>query len=425
MANSSSTAAGAAGKCNPFHTHTEGPLLIGGMVHHALVSPSVQVQVLSVIDVTGSATVGDIIAELPGHDDPVGAILVMVRLNILMVEVRGILDASTLVRRAAPEPDPAATEASPPNLPGDVGAAAATATADAPPAMSNAVPGTLERLETARFVPDVVTGPGASRRDFYRMEALRRPGIYGLMNGTSIYIGMGSDVSARVAGGQQPIENITSIFVITDANGKLTATDAEAAERMLWSRASACCEQKLVNDVPDGAPVSAELWSELDAFVGLACLALRHRGMLFVSGSARGVMAGPRSEPGRIGPLRPVEAVPTGEVMELSFGDGLVALAVRRSETNWVLLQGSEVRAEVVASANTSVRYLRSAWLHSGLLDASPDNLSYTVKRDLSFRSGSAVAQFCTGSKGKGLSDWVPIDLDGGYDPATRALIAA
>lgn len=257
------------------------------------------------------------------------------------------------------------------------------------------------------------------------MEALRRPGIYGLMNGTSIYIGMGSDVGARVAGGQQPIENITSIFVITDANGALTATDAEVAERMLWSRAAACRERTLVNGVPDGASVDAERWSELDAFVGQACLTLRHHGLLFVSGTARTVLAGPRSEPGRVGPLRPLDAIPEGEVMELSFGDGLIALAVRQSEMNWVLLQGSEVRAEVAASANASVKYLRSAWLHSGLLSASPDGRSYTVRRDLSFRSGSAAAQFCTGSKGKGLAGWVPIAPEGGYDPATAALIAA
>jgi hypothetical protein len=424
MANSSSTATGVAGKSYPFHPHTEAPSLIGGLVHHALVSPSVQVQILSVVDVTGSATVGDIIAELPGHPDPVGAIVVMVRLNILVVEVRGTLDASTVVRRADPEPDPAAV-ASPPDLPGGVGTVAATATAGAPPIMSSAVPSVLERLETGRFIPEVVTGPGAFRRDFARVEALRRPGIYGLMNATSIYIGMGSDVGARVAGGQQPIENISSIFVITDQNDTLTAIDAEAAERMLWSRAAACPERTLVNSVPDGASVDAERWSELDAFVGQACLALRHHGLFFVSGSARTVLAGPRAEPRRVGPLRPLEAIPKGEVMELSFGDGLVALAVRQSETRWVLLQGSEVRAEVVPSANASVKFLRSAWLHSGLLDASPGGRSYTVTRDLSFRSGSAVAQFCTGSKGKGVADWRPIDPDGGYDPATAALIAA
>lgn len=89
------------------------------------------------------------------------------------------------------------------------------------------------------------------------------------------------------------------------------------------------------------------------------------------------------------------------------------------------MLRGSEVRAETVSSANATARYLRSAWLHSGVLDGSADGRSYVVKSDLVFSSGSAVAHFCCGSKSKGLSGWQPIDPDGGYDPETPALIAS
>lgn len=150
MATSSSTATGVAGKSYPLHPHTEAPALIGGVVHHALVSPSVQVQILSVVDVAGSATVGDIIAELPGHPDPVGAIMVMVRLKILVAEVRGTLDASAVVRRADPEPDPADAVAAPPDLPGGGGAVAAATIVPAP---SSTVPPTLERLDAAGSSP--------------------------------------------------------------------------------------------------------------------------------------------------------------------------------------------------------------------------------------------------------------------------------
>ena len=38
----------------------------------------------------------------PGHPDPVGAIEVMIRLGILVAELRGVLDANTVVRRADP-----------------------------------------------------------------------------------------------------------------------------------------------------------------------------------------------------------------------------------------------------------------------------------------------------------------------------------
>jgi len=83
------------------------------------------------------------------------------------------------------------------------------------------------------------------------------------------------------------------------------------------------------------------------------------------------------------------------------------------------------VRIDTVASANATTRYLRAAWLHTGLLEVAPDGRSLVVTRDLVFHSGSAVAQFCTGSKGRTLESWKPIAPDGGYDPETQALVAA
>lgn len=419
MANSSSTGAGAPGKSYPHPFQTEAPPLIGGLVHHALVSPSTQVQILSIIDAVGSASIGDIIAELPDHPDPVAAIMIMVKLNILVAEVRGVLDANTIVRRAEPEPDPDGAAGPVPNLPDGSGSSPLV-----PPA-EVAIPAGLEHLEVSPFHANLVVGSGATRRAFARMEELRRPGIYGLMSGTSIYVGMGGDTGMRIASGQQPIENIDTIFAITDANGSLTEDDARAAERMLWSRVAASRELGLVNGVPDGAPVGPQRYSELDAFVAQACLALRHHGILFTQGSARSVLAGPRNEPGRVDPLRPLHDIPDGDILELGFGGGRIALAARQSEDRWVLLQGSEVRPETVASANASTRYLRSAWLHSGLLVPSVDGKSYMARRDLVFPSGSAVSQFCCGAKGKGLAGWRPIDPDGGYDPDTAALIAS
>jgi hypothetical protein len=125
-----------------------------------------------------------------------------------------------------------------------------------------------------------------------------------------------------------------------------------------------------------------------------------------------------------VAPLRRMNDVPEGEVLELSFNDGHVALAVKRASDRWLLLRGSDVRIDTVATAGAGARFQRSAWLHSGLLDIGADGRSYVVTRDIVFSSGSAVAHFCTGSKGKGLAGWQPIDPAGGYDAETPGLIA-
>jgi hypothetical protein len=417
-------------KSYPTSTQYEPPALIGGLVQHLLVTASVQVQILSIVDETGSASVADIVAELSGHPDPVGAIQVMVELNILIVEINGVLDGNTIVRRADPEPDPrdkAWRVAAPAGV---VGAGAPTqyARANRPVGSSScAIPGGLDRLASNPFSPNVVVGHGPARRSFARMDDLRRPGVYVLLNanGVCAYVGTSSDVGLRVTLGQQPIADIATIVVITDSNDNLSDDDAKALERMLWSRVAAGRELTRINSLPDGAAVDAQRYSELEAFLSSACLTLRHNGVMFVEGPARNVLAGPRHEPRRVAPLRPFNEPPAGDIVELNFGAGMVALAARQSETRWILLQGSEVRIETVASANCSTRYLRAAWLHSGLLDVSPDGRSYVATRDLVFFSGSGLAQFCAGSKGRGLEAWKPINPPADQHPDPAILIAA
>lgn len=421
MANSSSSATAVAGKSFPIPSpQAEMPSLIDGLVHHALMTASTQVKILSIVDETGRASVGDIVAELDNHPDPVGAVMVMARLNILILDLVGPLDANTIVRRFGPEPGSELSKVQPPVLPTDGDGPVADIGAN-----HTSVPASLARLDTNPFRANVVFGPGSARRDFVRVDDLRRPGIYGLMNATSLYAGMGSDVGQRVASGQQPIEGIETVFVITDANNVMSADDAAVAERILWSRAAASRERSMVNGLPDGAAVDPQRYSDIDAFVAEACLALRHAELLFTSGSTRSVLAGPRAEPGRSVPQRPFNDVPEGEVMELVFNEGRIALAAKRAEDDWLLLRGSDVRPGTVASANASASYLRAAWLHAGILMPSHDGQSFTLTRDVPFRSAGATAHFVTGSKGRGRGGWRPIDPDGGFDPETADLIAS
>lgn len=417
MANPSSIATAVANKSLSQPVTMELPPLIGGLVQHMLVSPSTQVRILVIVDETGSASVGDVIVALPDHPDPVGAIAVMLNLGILVAEIRdGVLDANTIIRRAPLEPGPAGSSATSPGPTRPQGSG---------PVMASSDDGrSLTQLDLGSLAPRLIIGPGTRRCEFASDPVLRRPGVYGLLSATRAYIGLGSDAGRRVARGQQPIEDIEIIFVITDANGNLSTEDAAAYERILWSRAMAFGDRPVVNGVPDGAPVNVERYAELDLFIGQACLALAQMGLMFTRSSPRTLLAGPRSEPGRIGALRPFNGIPEGEVFELEFGNGLVALASRQPDGTWLLLRGSEVRVDTVASATASTGFLRSAWVHAGLLQVSPDGRGLLVKRDLVFSTGSAAAHFCTGSKGRGRGGWRPIDPEGGYDPATPALIA-
>lgn len=426
MAISSSTGASASGKSHSYSIPHEPARLIEGVVRHSLVSAATQVTILQVIDETGSASIDDIVVELPGHPDPVEAILIMVELDILTIAVRRVLDGNSIVRRADPSPDPEQGGGTPVMPRGGDGDHIECGIISKPrPSRSvSAEPASVEHLVTCALVPHIVIGTGTMRASLARMPELHRPGVYALLSSSQIYVGTGADVGHRVAFGKQPIENIDTIVVITDASDTLTEDDAKAAERMLWSRVAAARNYTLVNGVPGGASVSVRRYSELDVFLASACLTLRHNNLLFTSGSARSLLAGPRTEPGRAAPPRPFNQIPDGDVLELAFSAGHIALAARRSETDWILLRGSDVRVETVSSASATTRFLRAAWLHSGLLEVSPDGQGFVTTRDLTFASGSGLSQFVTGAKGRTLGSWQPVAPDGGYDANTATLIA-
>lgn len=381
------------------------PVLVAGWVHHELVSLPVQVTILRAVDETGSATLGDIALALGDHPNTVGAVLVMVDLGILTIKYAATIDDHAMVRRAPTTLEP--------------GTLVALAANDA------ALPEGIARLDASPLMPSVVVAEIEARRDLGKVASLERPGVYALIGDGQIYIGASSCVAARVASGQQPIGDIERIVVITDATNQMTEDEALAAERMFFARVQASRAFPTMNTLPMGAGVDGKRYSKLDIFLAQACLTLRHNGVLFTEGSARAVLAGPRNESGRVAPLRPFNEIPDGERLELCFDTGLVALAARQDDRRWLLLAGSDVRIPTAISANSSTRFLRSAWLHAGLLELSADGRSYVTTRDIVFQSGSGAAQFCVGSKGRNRDSWVPIDPDGGFDAHTPGLIAA
>jgi hypothetical protein len=101
-----------------------------------------------------------------------------------------------------------------------------------------------------------------------------------------------------------PEEPPETIVAIVDAENGLSEEDARVLERMLWSHVSADIDFTLVNGVPDGAPIDVNRYGQLTLFASEIVLALRQSGLMFLNGSVRERLAGPRAEPNRIGPPR-------------------------------------------------------------------------------------------------------------------------
>lgn len=389
-----------------------------GLVGHPLVSPTVQVQILSVIDFTGSASIGDIIAELPGHTDPVGAVFALIAAGVLEVRSTGFIDANTIVTRAGhcdpqdgadgpvPSPDAGPSDLPPTPLASDI---------DVLPAnfaelSAEVLPHKLDAVPVSRLQPQIIVGSGERRAGFRRVDCLSRPGVYILLRGRDAYVGYGADVGARIMNGRQmPGGTPDCVIAIVDEWNGLSTDDAKAFERILWSWVGNDDDFDLVNGVPDGAAIDPDRYDQLTLLGAQVALALRQAGLMFLDGSVREHIAGPRTEPDRLGAPRRIDDLPDGRVMELNYC-GLTALAADREDGTWLLLRGSDVRVDTVASANASASFQRAAWLHAGLLEPARDSSCYVLKRDIVFSSGSAVSHFVSGSKGFGLSAWQPID---------------
>jgi hypothetical protein len=393
----SSSGAAASNKSHFSSPAMTSPIAIAsGLVQHDLVSPTDQVMILASIDETGSASVGDVMVALGGHADPAGAIQVLIAAGLITADLRaGLLDQHTMLTRATPiDPDDDPSPCAPGNVLPIVGD----------------LPDDVVALSVTSLQPSVLISPGSARRALGRTGALRRPGVYILLSGAQVYVGMGSDVGRRVANGSQPIADVDAIITITDAHDGLSEADALVLERIIHARVSAAREVALVNGTPDGAPVSSNRYEELNLLAAMACHALAREGHLFVNLSPRMVLAGPRAEVGRLAPVRAVDEAPNGEVLELAFGKGHIALACRRANNEWVLLRGSDIRLDCVASANASVSFLRAAWRNAGILELAHDGTSYVLTRDVVFSSASAALHFTVGSKGRGRGGWRPID---------------
>jgi hypothetical protein len=282
--------------------------------------------------------------------------------------------------------------------------------------MTSTMPDSLKTVPASPLQPQILIGPGTHRADFGRAAGLQRPGVYIQLRGDDAYVGYGSNVGSRIAAGRQmPDGPPDHVIAIADTHDRLSEDDGKALERILWSRVAADADVTLVNSLPDGAVVEPGRYDQLSLFAGQVALALRQANLMFRGGSVRENIAGPRTEPGRLGAPRRINALPEGRVMELNYC-GLTALAAECPDGRWLLLRGSDVRVDTVASANCTAAFQRAAWLHAGLLEPVADGSCYVVRRDIVFSSGSAVSHFVSGSKGFGRAGWMPLEADADAD---------
>lgn len=378
-----------------------------GLIAHAEVPPRVQIAVFRALDDTGSATIGDLIDLLENEPDSVSSLLAMEQAGAIEITAPGFLDAHSIVRRA-----PYGREVNIAEVFDNAHLVHDVKTSSVPPASgdddSRDPDGPyIQRLEFTDLKPLIQVGQGTRRAQFAREAGLNQPGVYILYRQGRCYVGRADDICRRIGVGRQMPEGRPQIIVgIADLNNRLTRDDTKVLERMLWTRLEADYGVQMINSVPHGGAVGPGRYHQLALFLSEACAALQAANLAFQWQDVRYVFAGPAAEADRVGPERVSDDYPDGDIYGLAFS-GLTAAAVERLDGSWLVLRGSEVRADFVPSANSTVGFLRAQWLHSGILEPADDAEGVLVlTRDVIFPTCSAASQFLCGAKGRSRLNW-------------------
>jgi len=403
MADTSHSAGARVGKA-AHHTFNKNTLETTVPIQHGLVtdtrvSPDFQIGVLSRIDETGSATIGDLAGLFAGYTRPVAAIVAMAEAGVVAIEPVPVIDANTTVIRRQPPDAVDAPTASPPGGRDPSGSDGAM----------SGLPASVETLLSRSCAPAITVVAGEDRRDVQHAVHLQRPGCYLAIwdDGAvcHIYSGSSNHVANRIASGPHLVDPRPAdrIVMITGGEAAFDLTAARILERMFAEAVESLRGTRLTNiELPQGAPVDPESYNRLRLVVAEVLVAMKTAGFAFAECSYRELMAGPRIQYTERAPIR-VDGPPEGELHRLE-ACGVVAEAVRTEDDDWILLRGSQVRNTVVASATASISHRRAALLHSGVLTDAGDHL--LLQRDIRLGSGSMCSQFVTGAKSPGLAGW-------------------
>ena len=384
-----------------------------GLVADARVSPDFQIGILSRIDETGRATIGDLVGLVLGYMQPVAAIVAMAEAGVVAIEPVPVIDANTVVTRRQPPDAVDAPAASPPGGRDPSGSGGA---------MAN-LPASVETLLARHSVPVITVVAGEDRRNVQLANTLFQAGFYAAVWNDGaichIYSGSSNHVANRVAFGPHLVDPRPAdhIVMITGSAAPFNLTEVRVLERMLAEAIDGLRGTRLSNaEMPQGAPVDPETYNHFRLIVAEVLMAMKANKLAFDQCSYRELMAGPKVLPVERAPIR-VDGPPEGERHQLE-ACGVVAEAVRTEVDDWILLRGSQVRNTVVASATASISHRRAALLHSGVLTDAGDHL--LLQRDIRLGSGSMCSQFVTGAKSPGLAGWRPIEAE---PPAPQSVV--
>jgi hypothetical protein len=357
---------------------TNAPAAVAGLVSHPALTPEVQIGILSVVDQTGSASLGDI-ADSVEHSLSSTAALALVAAGVLDIEPVAVIDANTRVTRR-------------------VAGQAPTIEHLVPPAPDMPLPASVTAIRGPTFDPEVFVITADTLSHVRRVARLQRPGVYvGWSEIGNAYVGTSGDTANRVAVNAN-LSQARQVAVILDRNHVLTPEDAQVAERILHQCLAFGKVFSSLNTLPMGTNVSPERYGDIRMFVTNAVMLLHRSGIITSPLATRHLMAGPRA----MSDIKVTPVVDDGILHEMA-GRGFSARAVETSD-GWVLLRGSVVRRAVMPSANSTASLRRAEWLHAGLLHDRGD--AYEVLSNLRFDSASGAAQFVSGAKGR---SWLPV----------------
>lgn len=356
---------------------------LAGLVEDPLIDIDSQIAVLAMIDETGSASFGDLMAILPGHAAPAKIIEAFIRHGVLVIEP-GLIDAQSMLQRKVNPPLRGATSQTAQTL----------KTTRSERRSNKAGQGKVHHLALVAPEPDIFFASGVDRSYFMREPRLRKKGIYIALYGRTAYVGRSGDTACRIAwGAHLRVHGMPDrVIAAVDRHGVISDGQTRACERLAARWFNKQADLSLLNpSMPTGYRLSEDGFAQAARFVARFIEKAQTAGLF---SNAPGV------EDLFVSPTNPDLAIKDETTTRLFVLDasGITAKA-RNEKGKWVVLKGSQVRAQPVPSAGSAALKMRQELLYEGGLERRDDCLVLT--HDVAFNTASGAANFVAGSRFK------------------------